>query len=214
MGWDITGFIECRRQNAQEHTANWVVVEDLYPLYQGRNYDSFGCLFGWKNYANFRPVAEGRGLPPDVSPEVKERHDEFGKEAAGTTWIIWSEIKAIDWEEESEQADSRIHRYERNEHGELIYTGKAAWSREFMELTNGEQIETEAGTMLSIMEALFAKPSRPEGQQWEKGNVVFKAEKLKRKDVCADWQSVFHEMQKLAATYGDDGVRLVVWFIF
>jgi len=214
MGWDIEGFIECRQQNAQSPETGWVVVRNLYPLYRGRNYDAFGCLFGWQNYANFRPIAAGRGLPQDVSSEVKKRHDELGKEAAGTTWISWSEIKAIDWEEESEQADSRIHRYERNEQGELIYTGKAAWSREFMELANGEQLETEAGTMLSIMEALFAKPSRPEGQQWEKGNIVYRAEKLKRKDVYDDWQDVFEAMQELATTYGDDGVRMVVWFVF
>ncbi|HLG61180.1 MAG TPA: hypothetical protein VKY19_04550 [Ktedonosporobacter sp.] len=214
MGWDITGFIECRQQNTQEPDASWAMIENLYPLYRGRNYDSFGCLFGWKNFAHFRPIARGRGLPPDVSPEIRNAYAEAEEYAAGTTWISWSEIKAIDWEEESEQADSRIHRYERNEQGELVYKGKAAWSREFMELVNSQQLETEAGTMLSIMEALFVMPTRPEGQQWEKGNVVYKAEKLKRKEACSDWHGVFDAMQKLATTYGDDGVRLVVWFVF
>ncbi|HEY7416403.1 MAG TPA: hypothetical protein VH593_14515 [Ktedonobacteraceae bacterium] len=212
MGWDINGFIECCPQTAQE--AVWIVTEDLYPLYEGRNYDSFGCLFGVQNYANFRPIAEGRGLPPDVVPETRKRHAGFGPEVAGTTWISWAEIKAIDWEEESEQADSRIHRYERNENGELVFTGKAAWSREFAELLNSQQLETESGTLQSIAGALIASQVWPEGQQWEKGNVVYRAEKLKRKDVCNDWQAVFNKMRELAATYGDDGVRLVVWFDF
>lgn len=214
MGWDVVGFIECRQQNAQSQETNWTGVKNLYPLYQGRNYDSFGCLFGWKNFAHFRPIAEGRGLPSDVSPETREDYENFGKEAAGATWVNWSEIKAIDWEEESEEADSRIHRYERNEQGELVYKGKAAWSREFQELVKSQQLETQAGTILSIVESLVAKPTMPAGQQWEKGNIVFRAEKLKRKDVCSDWQGVFNAMEELAATYGDDGVRLVVWFIF
>jgi hypothetical protein len=212
MGWDITGVIECRQQTAQE--AAWIVAEQLYPLYSGRNYDSFGCLFGMQNYANFRPIAEGRGLPPDVAPETREKHTDFGGEAAGTTWISWAEIKAIDWEEESEQADSRIHRYERNENGELVFTGKAAWSREFEELLDSQRLETETGTLQSIAQALFDPQVWPEGQQWEKGNVVFRAEKLRRKDVCDDWQAVFDRMRELATTYGDDGVRLVVWFYF
>lgn len=210
MGWDITGYIECREPVA----GRWIMIRNLYPLYQGRNYDSFGCLFGWQNFAHFRPIAAERGLPPDVSPEVKAIHERIGKEAAGTTWISWAEIKIIDWEEEAEQADSRIHRYERNERGELVYQGKAAWDREFLELLNSQRLETEAGTLGSIMEALFLKPTLPAGHQWEKGNIVFLAEKLKRKDACGDWQSAFQEMQQLAGKYGDGGVRLIVWFIF
>ncbi len=213
MGWDICGAIECREQAGQE--AVWKQVADLYPLYQGRNYDSFGCLFGFCNYANFRPIAEGRGLPPDASSEVREYYEGYGEEPAGASWVSWAEIKAIDWEEESEQPDSRIHRYERNEQGELIFTGKAAWDREFEELVNSQMLETEAGTMASIMGAVLGmKPIRQEGQQWEKGNVVYRAEKLRRKDVCDDWSGVFNAMEQYAATYGDDGVRLVVWFIF
>lgn len=210
MGWDITGYIECREPVA----GRWFMIRNLYPLYQGRNYDSFGCLFGWQNFAHLRPIAAERGLPPDVSLEVRAMHERRGKEAAGTTWISWSDIKAIDWEEEAEQADSRIHRYERNEMGELVYQGKAAWDREFAEILESQQLETEAGTLGSIMEALFLKPTLPAGQQWEKGKTVFRAEKLKRKEACGDWQGVFQEMEKLAEAYGDDGVRLVVWFIF
>ena len=213
MGWDITGMIECR-EATREQEAVWIAVRGLNALYEGRNYDSFGCLFGWQNYAHFRPIAEGRGLPPDVSSEVKEDCERYDGEEAGTTWISWAEIKAIDWEEESEQADSRIHRYERNDQGELIYKGKAIWDREFAELLEGQQEVTEAGMFLSAIEAMVMKPVRAEGQQWEKGNVVYRAEKLKRKEVCKGWQNTFKIMQELAATYGDEGVRLIVWFYF
>ena len=213
MGWDITGMIECRASTTA-HEAVWIAVRGLNSLYEGRNYDSFGSLFGWKNYANFRPIAEGRGLPPDVSSEVKEDCERYDGEEAGTTWISWAEIKAIDWEEESEQADSRIHRYERNDQGELIYKRKAIWDREFTELLESQQGVTEAGMLLSAIEALVMKPVRAEGQQWEKGNVVYRAEKLKRKEICNDWLATFKVMQELAVTYGDDGVRLIVWFYF
>lgn len=32
-------------------------------LYDARDYDSFGCLFGVTNFAGFEPVAAERGLP-------------------------------------------------------------------------------------------------------------------------------------------------------
>jgi hypothetical protein len=53
----------------------------------------------------------------------------------------------------------------------------------------------------------------PAGQEWEIEGVVYRSEKLKRKDALSDeWRMLFKLMKALAGQYGDDGVRLVVWF--
>src|SRR5450755_2279415 len=68
MGTDITGYIEVKF----EWNEYWQAAIDLFWLYEGQ-YDSFACLFGVRNYAGFRPLAQDRGLPFDISPEVKQR---------------------------------------------------------------------------------------------------------------------------------------------
>lgn len=212
MGWDICGWIECHEKFGER---NWVRAVDLHFLYQERNYDAFGCLFGWQNYAQFRPIAASRGFPADVSAQVKGDFMGYGETPGGLTWVTWAEIKAIDWEEEAEAADSRIHKYWRAENGELIYQGKAVWDRDFAELVESQRMQTEGGIFQSLVEAMVGKATYPEGQQWERDGIIFRAEKLKRKESLegSDWNKVFAEMETLASHYGDDGVRLVVWFI-
>ncbi|WP_297153093.1 hypothetical protein [Thermogemmatispora sp.] len=142
MGVDITGWIECRQFFLLKSEATpWRPATSLRFLFHDRNYDAFGCLFGVKNYANFRPVAQGRGLPEDVSPEVQAEYERWGDGAFGTSWITWAEIKAIDWEEPAELPDARIHRYLRAEDGSLIFEGKAAWDKNFAEAVGHSLIE-------------------------------------------------------------------------
>ncbi|SDT81697.1 hypothetical protein SAMN05216371_6776 [Streptomyces sp. TLI_053] len=72
MGTDITGYLEYRApQDDQEPVRH--ASHDLHSLGVGRDYDAFGCLFGVRNYANFRPLAAGRGLPADASAGVSAR---------------------------------------------------------------------------------------------------------------------------------------------
>jgi hypothetical protein len=55
----------------------------------------------------------------------------------------------------------------------------------------------------------------PVGQEWHAEDVVFRAERLRRRDAVrstSDWHHVFAVMAALAHRYGDDGVRLIVWF--
>jgi hypothetical protein len=115
MGTDITGWIEAKRP--YDETGEWQLVLDLSWLYDNRDYDAFGCFFGIKNYAQFRPIAAERGLPSDASQLVKQYASAESNGVFGHTWMSWQEIKQIDWEEQSEHPDERIHRYERNEQG-------------------------------------------------------------------------------------------------
>ncbi|WP_331769248.1 hypothetical protein OG948_36270 (plasmid) [Embleya sp. NBC_00888] len=108
-------------------------------------------------------------------------------------------MKAVDWDERAERPDSRLHQYRRTANG-LRLTGKSSWSAAFAEavgLRRGEDREW------------------PEGSEWFVGDTLYRSVTLRRKDAITDtgeWQPVWKAMESLAAPYGDDNVRLVVWF--
>jgi hypothetical protein len=131
---------------------------------------------------------------------VREEYQRWG-EAFGTSWISWAEIKAIDWEEPAEQPDARIHWYEQAEDGSLVYKGKAAWDRDFAEAVGH-----------SLIEGVFGARTWPEGQEWKIKGKIYRSERLRRKDVLSSWKAAFQVMEALASNYGDDGVRMIVWF--
>lgn len=99
MGTDIYGVIEVRALAGAEPEARWVHCMDLYPLYPGGDYSSLGCLFGIRNRNGWEPVAEGRGLPADVSDAVRESYEHDARiDAAihGGTWVCWPELRDLD----------------------------------------------------------------------------------------------------------------------
>jgi hypothetical protein len=71
-----------------------------------RQYGMFASLFGVRNWGHqravehgrFRAIAPGRGEPHGVS--ARYRSEREGNGAVGETWVLWSELAAIDWEEE------------------------------------------------------------------------------------------------------------------
>ncbi|MFI7414674.1 hypothetical protein ACIBU0_39145 [Streptomyces sp. NPDC049627] len=105
MSTDVSGMIECRPGariwGEDDEDALWHEAIDLFVLNTGNAYDALACLFGVRNSFGFRPLAEGRGLPDDVSGEVRDRfHAEGGPgHVWGTTWISWAELIAADWDE-------------------------------------------------------------------------------------------------------------------
>ncbi|MFK4155102.1 hypothetical protein ACI2LV_24330 [Streptomyces fungicidicus] len=207
MGTDISGFVECRARHLHEEGQGpvWRAAVDLFLLNTTRNYDAFGCLFGVRNYANFRPLAAGRGLPADASETVRAelgRLSEWPDQAYGTTWITWAELKAVDWGEPAEKADSRLHQYRRTPDG-LRLTGKSAWSPRLAEAVGlPGPVPGEAREW-------------PEGSEWLIGDTLYRSERLRRRDAVpetGEWKPVWTVMEALASQHGDDHVRLVVWF--
>jgi hypothetical protein len=215
MGVDIAGWVEVKPEyydppSHLDFDRQWVGVVSHLGFLVGRDYDAFGCLFGVKNAANFLPLAAERGIPDDASPEVRGDIARYGEEAFSASWVTWAELRAMDWEEEGVYADSALHQYIRDEHGQLVYDTKATWSRPFAEHVLPPE-EVEPSLYAAILSPEY--PVYPEGQEWEIDGVVYRAEKLRRKDALGDaWRMVFGMMAALAARYGDDGVRLVVWF--
>ncbi|MCZ4119826.1 hypothetical protein [Streptomyces sp. H39-S7] len=207
MGTDMSGFVECRAWHLHEEGEEsvWRAAIDLIFLNVNRDYDAFGCLFGVRNYANFRPLAADRGLPVDASETVRAELDRLAPwqdQAYGTTWITWAELKAVDWNEPAERADSRLHQYRRTADG-WILTGKRTWSPQVAQAIGLP--EQEPGQAQEW----------PEGSEWLVGDTLYKSETIRRRDAVlepGDWKPVWTVMEALALLHGDDSVRLVVWF--
>lgn len=187
MGTDIHGWIEIKT-----NWGEWAGLIKIDLLVE-RNRDLFGCLFGVTNHANFKPIAAQRGFPSDLSEEVTQEilwwEEEDGTAPENPTWITWEEIKGIDWEEESVEPDSRAHRYRKTETGELEYVGKG--------------IGGLADSSWQVLER---------GETLEVGDIVFKLEKIKRKEILASAQLLFSWMEKVAKDFKEPSIRLVVWF--
>ncbi|MEV7535164.1 hypothetical protein ACIQNV_22380 [Streptomyces hydrogenans] len=202
MVTDINGFLEYRASRDGRGPA-WYTAQDLGTLYDGCSYDAFGCLFGVRNYANFRPLAADRGLPADVSASTIEWYDEGGFHDA--SWITWAEVKEVDWEERAERPDSRPHQYRRTPEG-LRFTGRSSWIRAFADAVGPgpAQVRLDPGE----------SRERPEGSEWLIGDTLYRPVTLRRRDAVreTEWRPVWHAMETLAARHGDAHVRLVVWF--
>ena len=142
----------------------------------------------------FAPIAPERGLPDDPSGEVRVWRQ--GLDAAGLagtaddhahTWIAWGELRAIDWDAPVALPERRV-RAHRGADGRVSLTGDLIGARS-PELLGGD----------------FPWPDGEEGVL--PGRVAALKEMLDD-----DWGCLLRLMGTLAATYGDDHVRLVVWF--
>ncbi|MFE9181405.1 hypothetical protein ACFYN5_34750 [Streptomyces sp. NPDC007126] len=203
MGTAISGFIEYRASQEDQEPMGYS-AGSLASLNDVRNYYAFGCLFGVRNYAHFRPLAAGRGIPADALATLSARFAQltewYGEDGFhDMTWITWAEVQAVDWDEPAEKPDSRLHQYRRAPDG-LRMTGKSSWSPAF-----AEAVGLEAGEAREW----------PAGSEWLVGDTLYRAVTIRRKDAVTqtgEWQPVWKVMKELAAQHGDDNVRLVVWF--
>ncbi|MFJ3877766.1 hypothetical protein ACIPW5_09940 [Streptomyces sp. NPDC090077] len=206
MGTDIHGFVECADEWGEEP---WCAAIDLALLYDGRDYDAFGCLFGVRNFAGFRPLAEGRGLPGDASPAVRAEHAGLGSDAHGATWIGWAELKRVDWSEPAQRVDARIREYRRTGDS-WVMTGEAAWSPRVAEVA-GLARQRDPGRLFR-----YEEHDWPEGTEWADGDDVrYRVERMTRGEAVPPdgaWKPLWTVMETLAALHGDENVRLTVWF--
>jgi hypothetical protein len=81
MSTDIAGWVEIKRNDI------WFGIVRLLPIMR-RNYKMFDFLFGGRSDNYDDAIAGNRGTPDDLSDDAKPYCE---------TWIMWSEIQAIDW---------------------------------------------------------------------------------------------------------------------
>ncbi|MFI7079349.1 hypothetical protein ACIBO1_18815 [Micromonospora sp. NPDC049903] len=195
MGTDIDGGVEVRPGGAGSPWSLADVLTDDLP----RDYDAFGLLFGVRNYAGFTPVAPGRGLPEDASPELRRLRTV--EPVHDCTWVTWAEVARIDWTASAPRVDDRIHEYRPTSAGEVL-VGKASHHGRAWHAVAGEHADPRGS-------------SYPEGTQWRTSDRVWRVERLRTGDVLRrnpQLRALLAGMRGLAERHGDDHVRLVVWF--
>ena len=209
MGTDIRGFVECRTWGPGldvDETA-WQRAVELSMLGVTRDYAAFACLFGVRDLdGHWRPVSAGRGLPADVSAEVRAAHASWGAAAFGATWLGWHEVLAIDWDEPAIPRATTIARYRRLADGTLELLHRDDWSRGFARASGTDTLAVDPERVGELW---------AEGTVWEAGTLVFRAERARRRDAVPEdgpWHPVWTVMRALAGVHGDRNVRLVVWF--
>jgi hypothetical protein len=212
MGWHIVAWVEVHLPWAAGMT-DIPGVETWYPMMDAsllidRNDDAFGCLFGAANRANFRPVAADRGLPETMSGRVREEAERYAEADSGTgfvwpSWVTLAEIEQVDWDEPALLPDQRLHQFIRTPSGEWVFETKSTWDANFAQAV-GHNMERAL---------LGQEPPWTEGQEWQVGDRLFRAVRLRRRDAMDEgWQSLLTIMRELARRFSPEGVRLVVWF--
>ncbi|MEV0274364.1 hypothetical protein AB0H43_36815 [Hamadaea sp. NPDC050747] len=201
MSTDIYGYIEVRDPLADQDWFDWEpwsVACPLHPLLAQNDYDAFACLFGVRNYAGWRPVAAGRGIPPDASTQVREEFAGFLDDESGATWVAWSELNGLDMTVGPDGVPGRLTLTEGGH--EMSWPRRDRWPAEILDRfgllpwgpTPGETfgvIQTDGAT-LAYQPLTRAKVLGP----------------------GSGWEHVFAVMRALAGRFGADGVRLVVHF--
>jgi len=91
MGCDI----HCYPERLGE-ADGWEPVLGLDP-FEDRNYSRFAFLAGVRNYSSARPISVPRGIPANISPEVKRIFLQWGDDAHSASWLLLSELLEFDY---------------------------------------------------------------------------------------------------------------------
>ncbi|WP_203832421.1 hypothetical protein [Actinoplanes lobatus] len=177
----------------------WTPCMNVSLLVRWPLYCAYGCLFGVRNYQDWKPIAPQRGLPEDVSQQVRNDFDEAAAidgAVGGETWVGWDELKDLDMSVTAPVS------------GVLIQTWSDGCGTEWTVHDTWPEKVGRSPLGPSPVGAPFGK--------WQVGEVTYEFKKLDRRHVLGPgtgWDKAFDVLRALAAIHGDDGVRLVVGFV-
>ena len=114
MGTDIYMHAEVKRngawrlileENVEYHPEKNAQRREPIKVYTGRDYNLFAVLADVRNPngrtvddSKFDVIAPPRGLPRDLSPEMRDLVEEWGEDwAISLSWLLLSEILDFDW---------------------------------------------------------------------------------------------------------------------
>lgn len=69
--------------------------------YGGRNYALFALLADVRNYHNFKPLADPRGIPANASREYREWATRWGGDGHSHSYLTLKELLDFDWTQET-----------------------------------------------------------------------------------------------------------------
>lgn len=149
-----------------------------------------------------RPLFDRRGMPADVSEGVREACQEWEH---GHTYATWAEIAAVDWDAPLNDlpAYGLVGEWWPGPDGELVMEGVSAATLKVLdaaEETFGEDL---------------MPPEWPPGGEVRLGGAVYRPVVFTPRLFAppdGSWGPVWAAMREWAAVYGDENVRLVVWF--
>ncbi|WP_285739612.1 hypothetical protein [Kitasatospora phosalacinea] len=209
MSTDMYGCIEVRDPNADDDWFEWEPWQrcmDLYPLYGGgRDYDAFALLFGVRNHQGWEPLAGHRGLPADVSAAMRADFEEAARLDAAThspTWVSWAELARIDLTASPAGLRGVVVLPGPHPHLESWFWVGEQWNSEELLQRMGPHVDGRSPAEL------------PYGT-WTVGTTQVTYRPFTLGDALGPgtgWEHVFAVMAALAGRFGDDGVRLVVYF--
>lgn len=177
-----------------------------HPLYIHRNYNLFAVLAnvrngygfaGYKTGEGFEPVSMPRGLPQDVTSEVKAESDSLGVDGHSHSWLSLSELMAYDWEKTVIQHGV----VSPEEYKSFAENGKPnSWCSG----AGGQKVEhISESAMKMIADGSF----KPKEDVHYYTSVSWK--ESYRASIGNSWFAV---MKFLDEHFGADNVRLVFWF--
>ena len=183
MGTDIHGYIEFRMQHVMEY---WCAAINIGPMAE-RYYNLFGYLFGVRGPGDkFLPVPTGRGMPSYVAEETDLVFQSFGGDEP--TWISWREFR------DAIIAGHSIHAYQQSNSGQLQAIEKQFSLAKPDYFTTSEQEQLRQGSDV------------------KKDGYLYRYEDDGPLPLGSGWQLIVELGDLLAQQYGEERVRLVVWF--
>lgn len=174
----------------------------------GRNYELFAVLadvrnFGWGGDVDYAdgdkrtPIAAPRGLPDDVSTEVRKDSDSWDCDGHSHSWFTLRELLEYDWNQTStsrgivNEAEFRVFEREGKPNGWCGGVG----GRGVVHVTNSAMRSIVAGTLPRKTEATYY--------------TLVEWQETYRNAIGEHW---FKLLDLLKDRHGIDNVRLVFWF--
>lgn len=130
MGCDIHAFVEVRKYpfgDDKREKGIWISVDkwtvdpdhifdpEIYPnrfhidskdaIYKGRDYNLFNILADVRPDGNIEPISQPKGLPADLSQEVKQVADYWDEDGHSHSYLTLAELLQYNWEEKVEVHD-------------------------------------------------------------------------------------------------------------
>ncbi|MEU9092435.1 hypothetical protein [Streptomyces sp. NPDC048428] len=198
MGTYLDGLIETRTGGGA-----WKAEVDLLGFDLGKARYARECLFGYGGSLGVeRPLFDRRGWPEDACEEVPKECDELNH---SHSYATGAEIAAVDWDAPlcDGPDGNRLGVWRPGPDGELAL----------------EDVVWAPVDVLDAAEELFGEDLFP--SEWPAGGQVLLNGSVYRPVVLTAgmfvppdgrWAPVWASVKVLAAEYGSENVRLVVWF--
>lgn len=172
--------------------SDWLKLIEISSLLL-KHSDLYACLFGVHNYAGYVPLFADRGFPSDCSESLRSEAAVYIDEVSHPSWVLWSELQRVDWEEAAIRRDERIHEF-------ILEGNEERFVTKWLNHPGRE----------SIRDALNVNPESIIRADMR----IFRRPVLKRIDCLegTDFPLLMKLMGCLAERFGEDGVRMVVWF--